>query len=89
MQYGSDTSPENARAVVQECVNSSVLEAKSEAKWVEMVTTAHAQVSHSAVMGFNYSMQTMYGIYVNCPYIYKLHLYLYRMYKYKSGSGGI
>ncbi|XP_062306688.1 unconventional myosin-VIIa [Osmerus eperlanus] len=43
VSYGSDTSPENAKAVIQDCVNCSVQEAKSEAKWVQMVTTAHAQ----------------------------------------------
>uniref|UniRef100_A0A3Q1IFF7 Uncharacterized protein n=1 Tax=Anabas testudineus TaxID=64144 RepID=A0A3Q1IFF7_ANATE len=34
------------RKSVQECINNSLLEAKSEAKWVQMVSTAHAQVSH-------------------------------------------
>uniref|UniRef100_A0A671UJM9 Myosin VIIB n=1 Tax=Sparus aurata TaxID=8175 RepID=A0A671UJM9_SPAAU len=30
-----------------ECINTSLLESKSEAKWVQMVSTAHAEVSHS------------------------------------------
>lgn len=44
MQYGSDSSIENAKTVVQECINSKLLEAKSEAKWVQMVSTSHVQV---------------------------------------------
>ncbi|KAI7807246.1 putative unconventional myosin-VIIb-like, partial [Triplophysa rosa] len=43
VQYGSDSSMENAKTVVQECINSKLLEAKSEAKWVQMVSTSHVQ----------------------------------------------
>ncbi|XP_058494755.1 unconventional myosin-VIIa [Solea solea] len=43
VQHGSDSSPENVREVVQDCIKSSLLEAKSEAKWVQMVSTAHTQ----------------------------------------------
>ncbi|KAK9973280.1 hypothetical protein ABG768_024020 [Culter alburnus] len=43
VQYGSDTSMENTRTVVKECINSKLLEAKSEDKWIQMVNTAHAQ----------------------------------------------
>lgn len=47
IQHGSGSSPEHAKEVVQECINTSLLESKSEAKWVQMVSTAHAEVSHS------------------------------------------
>ncbi|XP_071779574.2 unconventional myosin-VIIb isoform X1 [Centroberyx gerrardi] len=43
IQHGSDSSPENVKDAVQDCINSSLLEAKSEAKWLQMVSTAHAQ----------------------------------------------
>uniref|UniRef100_A0A4W6DHW4 Myosin VIIBa n=1 Tax=Lates calcarifer TaxID=8187 RepID=A0A4W6DHW4_LATCA len=43
IQHGSDSSPENVKQAVQESINNSLLEAKSEAKWVQMVSTAHAQ----------------------------------------------
>lgn len=46
IQHGSDSSLQNVKGAVQECINNSLLEAKSEAKWVQMVSTAHAQVSH-------------------------------------------
>uniref|UniRef100_A0A3B4VH14 Unconventional myosin-VIIa-like n=1 Tax=Seriola dumerili TaxID=41447 RepID=A0A3B4VH14_SERDU len=44
VQHGSDSSPENVKQAVQDCINSSLLEAKSEAKWVQMISTAHAEV---------------------------------------------
>uniref|UniRef100_A0A8D3CSB6 Myosin VIIBa n=1 Tax=Scophthalmus maximus TaxID=52904 RepID=A0A8D3CSB6_SCOMX len=43
IQHGSEGSPEDVRQAVQDCINPSLLEAKSEAKWVQMVSTAHAQ----------------------------------------------
>uniref|UniRef100_A0AAR2L4U3 Myosin VIIBa n=1 Tax=Pygocentrus nattereri TaxID=42514 RepID=A0AAR2L4U3_PYGNA len=43
VQYGSDSSMENTESVVQDCVNSTLLESKSEAKWIQMVNTAHLQ----------------------------------------------
>ncbi|KTG33664.1 hypothetical protein cypCar_00029292 [Cyprinus carpio] len=43
VQFGSDMSMENTRTVVKECINSKLLEAKSEEKWTQMVNTAHAQ----------------------------------------------
>ncbi|XP_034556960.1 unconventional myosin-VIIa [Notolabrus celidotus] len=46
VQHGSDGGPEQVKEVVQDCINNSLLEAKSEAKWVQMVSTAHAQGSY-------------------------------------------
>ncbi|KAM7012802.1 unconventional myosin-VIIb [Tautogolabrus adspersus] len=46
IQHGSDTSPEHVKETVQDCINNSLLEAKSEAKWVQMVSTAHTQGSY-------------------------------------------
>ncbi|XP_039985647.1 unconventional myosin-VIIa isoform X1 [Xiphias gladius] len=43
IQHSSDSSPENVKQSVQDCINSSLLEAESEAKWVQMVSTAHSQ----------------------------------------------
>uniref|UniRef100_A0A3Q3K2W2 Uncharacterized protein n=1 Tax=Monopterus albus TaxID=43700 RepID=A0A3Q3K2W2_MONAL len=43
IQHGSDSSPENVKKAVQDCISSSLLEAKSEFKWAQMVSTAHAQ----------------------------------------------
>uniref|UniRef100_A0A3Q1FFD4 Unconventional myosin-VIIb-like n=1 Tax=Acanthochromis polyacanthus TaxID=80966 RepID=A0A3Q1FFD4_9TELE len=45
IQHGSDSRPENVREAVQDCINNRLLEAKSEAKWTQMISTAHAQVS--------------------------------------------
>ncbi|XP_053177675.1 unconventional myosin-VIIa [Scomber japonicus] len=45
IQNGSDSSPEKVKAAVQECINSSLLDAKSEDKWVQMVSTAHTEGS--------------------------------------------
>ena len=45
IQHGSDSSPENVKAAVQDCVKSSLLEAKSEDKWLQMVGSAHTEVS--------------------------------------------
>lgn len=44
VQHGSDIGMENTKTVVKECINSKLLEAKSEDKWAQMVNTAHAQV---------------------------------------------
>lgn len=46
IQHGSDSRPENVKDVVQDCISNSLLETKTESKWVQMVSTAHAQVSH-------------------------------------------
>lgn len=43
IQHGSDSSPAKVKEAVQECINNSLLEAKSEAKWTQMVSTVHSQ----------------------------------------------
>ncbi|XP_011472695.1 unconventional myosin-VIIb [Oryzias latipes] len=43
IQHGRDSRPDYVKEAVQECVSNSLLEAKSEAKWVQMVSTAHSQ----------------------------------------------
>nr|XP_046248311.1 unconventional myosin-VIIa [Scatophagus argus] len=43
IQHGSDSSPEHVKKAVQDCISNSLLEAKSEAKWMQMISTAHAQ----------------------------------------------
>ncbi|XP_066519124.1 unconventional myosin-VIIb [Hoplias malabaricus] len=43
VQFGSDSSMENTKTVVQDCVNSTLVEAKSESNWIQMVNTAHLQ----------------------------------------------
>lgn len=44
VQFHSDDSMEDAKSVVQDCVTSKLLEDKSEAKWIQMVHTAHVEV---------------------------------------------
>lgn len=44
VQHGADSSPENVKEAVKDCISASLLRARSEAKWVEMVSTAHAEV---------------------------------------------
>ncbi|XP_047442774.1 unconventional myosin-VIIa [Mugil cephalus] len=46
IQHGSDSSPQNVKEAVQECINNSLLEAKAETKWMQMVSTAHAQAPY-------------------------------------------
>ncbi|KAI4892023.1 hypothetical protein NFI96_034232 [Prochilodus magdalenae] len=43
VQYGSDSSMENTKTVIHDCINSKLLESKSEEKWIQMVNTAHLQ----------------------------------------------
>ncbi|KAJ3600120.1 hypothetical protein NHX12_034070, partial [Muraenolepis orangiensis] len=43
IQHGSDGGVDTVKAAVQDCISGSLLEAKPEAKWVQMVSTAHAQ----------------------------------------------
>ncbi|XP_035997446.1 unconventional myosin-VIIb [Fundulus heteroclitus] len=45
IQHGSDSRPENVKEAVKDCVKTSLLEAKSEDKLVQMIHTAHAQSS--------------------------------------------
>lgn len=45
IQHGTGSSPENVKEAVKDCINASLLKARSEATWVQMVSTAHAQVS--------------------------------------------
>uniref|UniRef100_A0A3B5BAA6 Unconventional myosin-VIIa-like n=1 Tax=Stegastes partitus TaxID=144197 RepID=A0A3B5BAA6_9TELE len=43
IQHGSDSRPEKVREAVQDCINNSLLEAKSEEKWIQMISTAHSE----------------------------------------------
>ncbi|KAL7849295.1 hypothetical protein SRHO_G00209180 [Serrasalmus rhombeus] len=43
IQYGSESNLQTARKVVQECINLSLIERKSEAKLAQLVSSAHAQ----------------------------------------------
>ncbi|KAM9797750.1 unconventional myosin-VIIb [Syngnathus typhle] len=46
IQHGSDNGSELVKGAVQACITNALLEAKSEGKWVQMVSTAHAQGSY-------------------------------------------
>uniref|UniRef100_A0A3P8ZN71 Uncharacterized protein n=1 Tax=Esox lucius TaxID=8010 RepID=A0A3P8ZN71_ESOLU len=50
VQYGPDSGESNAKAVVQDCISPSLLEAKSQDQWMQMVSTAHAQVRVDAAV---------------------------------------
>lgn len=52
--HGTDSGMESARGVVEECINSTLLEAKTEEKWVQMVSAAHIEVSN-LVFHFNHA----------------------------------
>uniref|UniRef100_A0A672G4R0 Si:ch73-194h10.2 n=1 Tax=Salarias fasciatus TaxID=181472 RepID=A0A672G4R0_SALFA len=41
--HETDSSTANVKEAVQDCIKNSLLESKSEAKWLQMVSTAHAQ----------------------------------------------
>ncbi|XP_040039858.2 unconventional myosin-VIIb isoform X1 [Gasterosteus aculeatus] len=43
IQNGADSSAEHVKEAVQDCVNNTLLEAKSEGKWLQMVSAAHSQ----------------------------------------------
>ncbi|MBN3325575.1 MYO7A protein, partial [Atractosteus spatula] len=43
VQFGSDSGGDNAKKVVQDCINNALLEAKSEAKWIQLVSDAYAK----------------------------------------------
>ncbi|XP_034036571.1 unconventional myosin-VIIb [Thalassophryne amazonica] len=46
VQHGSDSSHDKVREAVHECISTSLLDAQSEAKWLQMVSTAHTQGSY-------------------------------------------
>ncbi|XP_068599325.1 unconventional myosin-VIIb [Brachionichthys hirsutus] len=46
VHHGSDSSPAHVTEAVQDCISGPLLEAKSEAKWVQMVGSAHAKSSY-------------------------------------------
>ncbi|XP_061098661.1 unconventional myosin-VIIb-like [Conger conger] len=43
VQFGADSREENAKKVVQDCITITLIEAKSETKWVQLVKAAHIQ----------------------------------------------
>ena len=49
IQFGSENTPLNTRKVVEECITSSLIDAKSRAKWNQLVSTIHSEVSPTAV----------------------------------------
>lgn len=44
IKFGSAHNTENVKEVVKECINTSLIENKSLAKWVQLVSSAHLQV---------------------------------------------
>ena len=46
IQNGRAGAAEQIKAAVQDAISSTLLKAKPEDKWVQMVSTAHTQVSH-------------------------------------------
>lgn len=62
VQYGSSSSQDSAKNVVQECINNSLLAAKSEEKWLQMISSAHHQVNLHL---FWYTYQIYYYIIFN------------------------
>ncbi|XP_028300925.1 unconventional myosin-VIIa [Gouania willdenowi] len=47
IQHGSSSTSDHVKEAVQDCVRNSLLEAKSEDKWVQLVSTAHTQALSS------------------------------------------
>lgn len=45
VQHGSRSSPAQVKEAVHEIISASQLEAKTEAKWLQVVGAAHSQVS--------------------------------------------
>ncbi|XP_062406307.1 unconventional myosin-VIIa-like [Sardina pilchardus] len=43
VRFGSDSSTEKTKQVVRECINTNLIESKSEPRWIQMVTAAHTQ----------------------------------------------
>ncbi|KAL2082104.1 hypothetical protein ACEWY4_021922 [Coilia grayii] len=46
VKFGSDNSTDKAREVVKECIHTTLIENKSEHRWIQMLTTAHTQGSY-------------------------------------------
>ena len=49
-QFGSENSIENARKVVEDCIPITLIETKSQTKWIQMINAAHLQVMHCTWM---------------------------------------
>lgn len=47
IQHGADSSPEHVKEAVRDCISGALLKARPEAKWVQAVSAAHAQVGHN------------------------------------------
>ncbi|XP_062337712.1 unconventional myosin-VIIb [Osmerus eperlanus] len=45
-QFGSENSIENARTVVEDCIPITLIETKSQTKWIQMINAAHLQGSY-------------------------------------------
>uniref|UniRef100_G3NI32 Myosin VIIBa n=1 Tax=Gasterosteus aculeatus aculeatus TaxID=481459 RepID=G3NI32_GASAC len=58
IQNGADSSAEHVKEAVQDCVNNTLLEAKSEGKWLQMVSAAHSQVSLPTAEMVDYARET-------------------------------
>ncbi|KAG9343473.1 hypothetical protein JZ751_013639, partial [Albula glossodonta] len=43
VQFGANNTLENAKKVVEDCINITLIETKSEARWVQLIKTAHSQ----------------------------------------------
>ncbi|KAF7652777.1 hypothetical protein LDENG_00092430 [Lucifuga dentata] len=43
IQFGSEHNTENVRKVVEECISTSLIENKSLAKWIQLISSAHLQ----------------------------------------------
>ncbi|XP_063078539.1 unconventional myosin-VIIb [Engraulis encrasicolus] len=46
VKFGSACSPDNTRQVVREVINTTLIENKSEQRWIQIVTTAHTKGSY-------------------------------------------
>uniref|UniRef100_A0A8C5AQ86 Myosin VIIBb n=1 Tax=Gadus morhua TaxID=8049 RepID=A0A8C5AQ86_GADMO len=45
VQFGAENTPQNTRRAVEDCITSSLIDAKSRAKWNQLVGSIHAQVN--------------------------------------------
>ena len=48
-QFGSENSIRNARTVVEDCIPITLIETKSQTKWIQMINAAHLQVPPSPI----------------------------------------